>query len=52
MKLVEIDIADILNGGEERREYWSAIIIEQFKEIGFLRLRKCLKNIITRILDA
>ncbi|CBY34089.1 unnamed protein product [Oikopleura dioica] len=37
MKLVEIDIADILNGGKERLEYWSAIVIEQFKEIGFLR---------------
>ena len=47
MKLVEIDIADILNGGEERLEYWSAIVIEQFKEIGFLRSRKGLKSFIT-----
>ena len=43
MKLVEIDIADILSGGEERLEYWSAIVIEQFEEIGFLRFRHCLK---------
>lgn len=37
MKLVEIDIADILNGGEERLQYWSKIVIQQFKEVGFLR---------------
>lgn len=44
MKLVEIDIADILNGGEERLEYWSAIVIEQFKEIGFLRCSELLQK--------
>ncbi|CAG5110922.1 Oidioi.mRNA.OKI2018_I69.chr2.g5269.t1.cds [Oikopleura dioica] len=37
MKLVEIDIDDILKGGEERLQFWSKIVIQQFKEVGFLR---------------